>query len=83
VHLLGNIRSRIVDNDRLGNLSKWNTQSRIVGDRGQLRSKELGREGHVDEARSGDLDIAGNVRQHSGVDDFLSQLTRIETAPFG
>ena len=77
VHLLGDIRRRVVDHDPLLLGVRFDAEAIVAGDGGELCSEPLGREGDVDEPRSGHLELARHAVQRAGVDHPLGDLARV------
>ena len=75
MHLLGDVRRRVVDDDPLGRL-RGDAQPLVGGDAGERRREERVVDAEVDEARPGDL-----RRRHPGQvgrgEDRLGDFTRV------
>ena len=76
VHLLGNVGCRIVDDDVPDRRRRRHTQPIIHCNVRELRGEKRRREGHVDETRPRDLQVARHTIEHAGVDDRLCDVTR-------
>ena len=68
--------ARVVDNDGL-RLHRRNVQARRRQRRFRLLRRELRREENVNEARSGDVDFAGDAVQRKMLHNLLGQLARL------
>ena len=78
VHLLGDVRRRVVDDDGLdGGRPAATPRRSSAATVDELLGEELGRERDVDEAGPGDLEFAGHAVEHPGVDDLLGELARV------
>src|SRR4029079_7769629 len=76
VHLLGDVRMRVVDDDALGVVGPGKPQTWVGGHGGDGPGEVPLVEGEVDEARPGQLDVTGDAVQVGGVDHRLGQLPR-------
>ena len=83
VHLLGDVRRRVVDDDALWRRRESNTETAVARLRGELRGDELVSQGQVDETRTGDLDVAAHAVEIDTVDDRLSDVTGVAAKALG
>ncbi len=77
VHLLGDVRRRVVDDHGLGRGDRCDAEAVVAGHLGEMGGEELGSERHVHEARSGDLEFGRDAVECARVEDPLGQLTRV------
>ena len=79
VHLLGDVRRRIVDDDghRLGR--RFDTEAVVGGDNASWASRNAAAERDVDEPGPGDFEILRDIGQDAGVDDLLCEFARVRS----
>ena len=83
VHFLGEVRGRILDHHALRFGNRAHAEPGIVQYRIQALGEEIRSQRDVDEARTGDFDLAGNAGEVQLVDHLLGQLARVHLALFG
>ncbi len=83
VHLLGDVRCRVVDDDALGRHCQPDAEPIVVGKHAELLGEERVVEGDVDEARAGDLErCLATPRSRSG-NDGVGHLARLAAELLG
>ena len=75
VHLLRDVRPRVVDDDALGPVGARHAELQVGGERARLLLEEALREREVDEPRPRDFDALADVRHVELRDDGLRDLT--------
>lgn len=79
MHLFGDVRRRIIDDDLARCRCGRYTEARIVEHIFDGAAQEVGGKRQVDETRSGNLDLAAHSREHARVDDLLRDRSRVRT----
>ena len=77
VHLLGDVRRRVVDDHGLRRRDRSDAEAVVAGHLGEMGGEELGSERHVHETGSGNLEFGRDTIECARVEDPLGQLTRV------
>ena len=83
VHLLGGVRRRVVDDDRLGCCGARDAEALVGADLCQQSAECRLGQGQVDEAGAGDLGARAEVREVSAVKDGRRDISRALAQPAG
>ena len=83
VHLLGDVRRRVVDDDRALRRRLRHAEAVVGRDAAELAGEEVVVEREVHEARPGDLELLATPSSAAGVDDRLGDLARVARRSLG
>ena len=77
VHFLGDVRTAVIDHDRLGHRDRGNPKTGVAETLGNLLREVFGLEAKIEETGPGDLGLLGDVPDEDDLGQLARELDRI------